>query len=104
MGLLVDEIVDIVDDPLDIEVTSERPGVLGSAVIKGVATEVDRRLALPAAGFRPALWPHRAARDAQRRLLLVDDQAFFRNLLARSCRAAGYAVVPARRCCRGAGT
>ena len=40
MGLLVDEIVDIVEDRLDIELASQRPGVLGSAVIKGQATEV----------------------------------------------------------------
>ena len=40
MGLVVDEIVDIVDDRLDIEVSSDRPGILGSAVIKGHATEI----------------------------------------------------------------
>ena len=40
MALVVDEIVDIVDEKLDIELASERPGVLGSAVIKGQATEV----------------------------------------------------------------
>ena len=40
MGLVVDEIVDIVEDKLDIEVGSDRPGVLGSAVIKGQATEI----------------------------------------------------------------
>ena len=40
MGLVVDEIVDIVEDRLDIEVASDRPGVLGYAVIKGNATEI----------------------------------------------------------------
>ncbi len=40
MGLVVDEIVDIVEQQLDIEVASERPGVLGYAVIKGIATEI----------------------------------------------------------------
>ena len=40
MGLVVDEIVDIVEERLDIEVASERPGVLGYAVIKGSATEI----------------------------------------------------------------
>src|SRR5260370_41996975 len=39
MGLVVDEIVDIVEDKLDIQVGSETAGVLGSAVIKGQATE-----------------------------------------------------------------
>src|SRR5262249_24977399 len=30
MGLVVDEIIDIVDDRLDIELASERPGLIGS--------------------------------------------------------------------------
>src|SRR5215831_5419971 len=40
MGLVVDEIVDIVEERLRIEIASQRPGVLGSAIIKGQATEV----------------------------------------------------------------
>ena len=40
MALVVDEIVDIVEEKLDIELASEHPGVLGSAVIRGQATEV----------------------------------------------------------------
>ena len=40
MGLVVDEIVDIVEDKLDIAVASNRPGVLGSALIEGQATEI----------------------------------------------------------------
>ena len=40
MGLVVDEIIDIVEERLDIEVASERPGVLGYAVVKGNATEI----------------------------------------------------------------
>src|SRR5262249_56026448 len=39
MGLVVDEIVDIVDDMLDIELASEQSGLIGSAVIKGPATQ-----------------------------------------------------------------
>src|SRR5438309_2558679 len=41
MGLVVDEIVDIVEEKLNIEVAGEQlAGILGSAVIKGQATEV----------------------------------------------------------------
>ena len=40
MGLVVDEIVDIVEDRMNIEVGSDRAGVLGSAVIKDKATEI----------------------------------------------------------------
>ena len=40
MALVVDEIVDIVDDTLNIQVASENPGVLGSAIVRGHATEI----------------------------------------------------------------
>src|SRR5436853_2827973 len=40
MGLVVDEIIDIVEEKLSIEVTGQQDGILGSAVIKGQATEV----------------------------------------------------------------
>src|SRR6202163_2332387 len=40
MGLVVDQIIDIVEDRFNIEVPSETPGVLGSAVVKGQATEI----------------------------------------------------------------
>ncbi len=94
MGLVVDEIVDIVEERLNIEVASERPGVLGYAVVKGSPTEiVDVGHFLPQAF---ADWFRRrevsAARLA-RKVLLVDDSAFFRDLLAPLIKAAGYQVV-----------
>ena len=48
-GPAVDEIVDIVDDRLDIELVADRSDLVGSAVIRGRATEVVERRALPAA-------------------------------------------------------
>jgi two-component system chemotaxis sensor kinase CheA len=96
MGLVVDEIVDIVEDKLDIQVGSDRPGVLGSAVIKGQATEIiDVGHFLPLAfedwfrrkDMRAAVRP--------RAVLLVDDSAFFRNMLGPVLKAAGYDVTAA---------
>ena len=93
VGLVVDEIVDIVEDKLDIEVASDRPGVLGSAVIRGHATEV-----LDLGHFLPLAyedWFRRKdarVQDKERTLLLVDDSAFFRNMLTPLLKAAGYAV------------
>src|SRR5579872_2058561 len=40
MGLMVDEIVDVVEDRLNIELSGARPGVLGTGVINGHATDV----------------------------------------------------------------
>ena len=94
MGLVVDEIVDIVEDRLDIEVAGHRPGVLGYAVIKGNTTElVDVAHFLPQA-FED--WFRRrdgAANGPARTILLVDDSPFFRDMLAPLIKAAGYRVI-----------
>jgi two-component system, chemotaxis family, sensor kinase CheA len=94
MGLVVDEIIDIVEERLDIEVASDRPGVLGYAVVKGNATEIiDVGHFLPQAfedWFRRRDKP---AAPVARYVLLVDDSAFFRDLLAPLIKAAGYQVV-----------
>ncbi|RAI39629.1 hybrid sensor histidine kinase/response regulator [Rhodoplanes roseus] len=94
MGLVVDEIVDIVEDNLNIEVSSEVPGVLGSAVVKGHATEIiDMGYFLPIA-FED--WLRRKDKalggSVTRSLLFVDDSAFFRNMLTPVLKAAGYHV------------
>ncbi len=93
MGLVVDEIIDIVEDRLDVQVGSERPGVLGSAVIKGKATEViDIGHFLPQA-FEDWFRRKEASVDQlTRTLLFVDDAPFFRNMLGPVLKAAGYQV------------
>jgi two-component system chemotaxis sensor kinase CheA len=40
MALVVDQIVDIVEQELNIEVADGRPGILGSAIVKGEATDI----------------------------------------------------------------
>jgi len=93
MGLVVDEIIDIVEERLHIEVAGSQDGILGSAVIKGQATEViDVGHFLPMAFAdwfaRKEMRPSMAAQS----VLLVDDSAFFRNMLAPVLKAAGYRV------------
>ena len=94
MGLMVDEIVDIVEDTLDIQVGSDRAGVLGSAVVRGQATEIiDVGHFLPLAYTDWFRGQDLRAHDRQERtLLLVDDSAFFRNMLSPVLKAAGYEV------------
>jgi two-component system chemotaxis sensor kinase CheA len=93
MGLVVDEIVDIVEDRLDIEVGSDCAGVLGSAVVSGQATEiVDVGHFLPLAYADWFRGKSLRVPDQGRPLLLVDDSAFFRNMLAPVLKAAGYDV------------
>jgi two-component system chemotaxis sensor kinase CheA len=93
MGLVVDEIIDIVQDRLNIELVSESPGLLGSAVIKGRATEViDISHFLPLAFADWRSGKPDAADERTRTALLIDDAPFFRNMLAPVLKAAGYAV------------
>jgi two-component system, chemotaxis family, sensor kinase CheA len=93
MGLVVDEIIDIVEERLHIEVAGSADGILGSAVIKGQATEV-----IDVGHFLPMAFADWFSRKEMRpsvssqSVLLVDDSAFFRNMLAPVLKAAGYKV------------
>ena len=93
MGFVVDEIVDIVEERLHIEVAGGRDGILGSAVIKGHATEV-----IDVGHFLPMAFADWFSRKEMRpsvnaqSILLVDDSAFFRNMLSPVLKAAGYRV------------
>lgn len=92
MALVVDEIVDIVEDRLEIEVAGS-DGVIGSAIIKGQATEI-----IDVGHFLPLAFEDWFRRKEQklalrpRSVLLVDDSPFFRNMLAPVLQAAGFEV------------
>ncbi len=104
MGLVVDEIIDIVEEQLNIEVSSGREGVLGSAVIKGLATEViDVGHFLPMAFSDWFSRKEMRASSTAQTVLLVDDSAFFRNMLAPVLKAAGYKVSVATNAQEGLG-
>jgi two-component system chemotaxis sensor kinase CheA len=94
MGLMVDEIIDVVEDSLDIELAGARPGLLGSAVIGGSATDVlDTGYWLMQAWedwFRGA--PRQGSNAGQMHVLLVDDSEFFRQLTVPTLGAAGFRV------------
>jgi two-component system chemotaxis sensor kinase CheA len=92
VGLVVDEIVDVVHDSMNVEMGEAQPGLLGTAVVNGAATEVvDTVHWLSQAGqdwfkARPT-----SGRGASR-LLVVEDSAFFRNMLIPALSSAGYHV------------
>ncbi|MCQ4162552.1 chemotaxis protein CheW [Roseomonas sp. GC11] len=92
MGLMVDAILDVIEEHLMVEGTSELAGYLGSAVIGGKVTDVmDCAWWLRQAGddwFRPP-----SLTKATKRVLLVEDSAFFRHLLVPGLTAVGYEVV-----------
>ncbi len=93
MALVVDQIVDIVEDNLEIQVGSDNPGVLGSAIVRGHATEIVDVGHFLSLAFED--WFRRREQPAQHRqssVLLVDDSPFFLNMLTPVLQAAGYAV------------
>lgn len=93
VGLVVDEIVDIVEERLDVELTSESAGLIGSAVVKGRATAViDIGHYLGAVMGSWADSAEELALTTNSKLLLVDDSPFFRNMLSPLLSAAGYDV------------
>jgi two-component system chemotaxis sensor kinase CheA len=92
MGLVVDEIVDVVEDTLDIQLAGARPGLLGTAVIAGRASDViDTGYWLTQAHQD---WFHGDRTNATRgaKILVVEDSDFFRQLLVPTLDAAGYQV------------
>jgi two-component system chemotaxis sensor kinase CheA len=93
MGLLVDEIVDIVEDVVEVQIPSEKPGILGSAIVGGSAAEIiDVGYFL---GLASAHWfePTNKSAPGADEILLVDDSPFFRNLVAPVVRSAGFEPV-----------
>lgn len=99
MGLMVDEIIDIVEDRIEINLKTERPGLMGSAIIGGKATEViDAGHYLQQAfadWFDAEAQQELTANQLGKRVLLVDDSPFFRNLLTPLLTVAGYEVTTA---------
>jgi two-component system chemotaxis sensor kinase CheA len=90
-GLLVDGVIDVVEEKLDVELAGDTPGIIGAASLNGAAVElldiafyVDILRALAGAAPR-----HKS------RVLLVDDAAFFRDMLSATLQAAGFEVVKA---------
>jgi two-component system chemotaxis sensor kinase CheA len=94
MGLAVDSIVDIVDEALDVELQSSSDrGVIGSAVIRGRATEI-----LDLAHYLPLGDPAwlRARREddvaVAAQILLVEPSDFLREMLSPVLKASGQRV------------
>ena len=92
MGLVVDEIIDIVEDCLDVEIAGGDPGVIGTARLRDAIVEI-----VDVTHFFRIARPNAFARGVKKRfeVLLVDDKLFFRDMLSPVLVAAGYKVTTA---------
>ena len=90
MGLLVNEILDIREEPLVIRMPSQRPGVMGTAIINNKATDViDAQYYVELADPD---WFHKKSAATNERILVIDDSVFFRQLVTTALETAGYQV------------
>ncbi|MCF6215628.1 MAG: hybrid sensor histidine kinase/response regulator [Emcibacter sp.] len=95
MGIAVDEILDILEDEIDIELSSGIQGQVGTAVINGNATEIIDVAHYIEKAFgtlgTSSTSGHMGIRD-QSHLLLIDDSKFFLNMIKPLLSAAGYKI------------
>jgi two-component system, chemotaxis family, sensor kinase CheA len=91
-GLLVDQIIDIVDEKLDVSAGAEREGLIGSAIINGRATDI-----VDVATFLPFELQGQDTNDnaEPKTVLLADDSDFFTSLIGPVIKAAGYRLAVA---------
>lgn len=93
MGLLVDEIIGVVETDVVIDITSETPGIIGSALINGKPTEmIDVSYYLDQAVCNWFNGERRYRVSGEVRVLIVDDSQFFRNILFSMLDTRGYEV------------
>ncbi len=100
LGLIVGEIVDIIEEYIDVQLSGTQAGLMGSAIIDGKATDVVDVMHFLDGGNGSWFKDHGdepfgediASADGKRRVLLVDDSPFFRNMLTPLLNIAGYEV------------
>lgn len=97
MGLMVEEIIDITEEVVDVQVSGNSGGIVGSAIIEGKATDVVDIGYFVRATNKDWFKHHGdeaygEASTTGRRVLLVDDSPFFRNMLTPLLKVAGYDV------------
>lgn len=99
VGIIVDTILDIREEVIDIQVNASTPGLVGSAIISGKATEIIEVMHYLNSVHGDWFKNHgddpylaQKTNGVRRRVLLVDDSPFFRNMLCPVLTVAGYEV------------
>jgi two-component system chemotaxis sensor kinase CheA len=97
MGLVVNEIVDITEEVVNVQMATSGTGIIGSAIIGGRATDVVDIAHFIRGTNKDWFKNHGDEAFGQtstqgRKVLLVDDSPFFRNMLTPLLKVAGYNV------------
>lgn len=96
MGLVVDAVMDIVEEAVDIQLSGGSQGLLGSAIIGGKATDVIDVGHFLSHGHGDWFNANEnmpfGRENGVKKVLLVDDSPFFRNMLKPLLDVAGYEV------------
>jgi len=102
LGIIVDDIIDIKEERVDLQVNANKPGLQGSAIIDGKATDIIDVIHYLNASYgewfkdhddTPFISTRNAdGSESSKRVLLVDDSPFFRNMLTPILNVAGYSV------------
>ena len=96
MGLVVDKILDTANELVTTQMISDRPDIMGSTIIRGKATDIINASYFTTKIFGEARRKLSEHSHFSCKVLLVDDSAFFRNLLSPVLAMAGYQVKTAR--------
>lgn len=89
-GLMIDDIIDITDSSLDLNSNGQRPGILGSSIIDGRATEIIDINHFT--DFQDQRQKGNSATTGPKHILMMDDSMFFRHMLQPFLNLAGYQV------------
>ena len=111
IGLIIENVIDIVEDKLDLSSSTARPGVIGSVTLNGLIVDVvdiahylgrtkEDFFSLSQHSNQPYVAAVNSAEQEDspqsiqgNRVLVVDDSPFFRNMLKPILATAGYDVV-----------
>jgi two-component system chemotaxis sensor kinase CheA len=96
VGVVVDQIVDIIEEAVTFSQSSSHPGLLGSAIVGGTITDLIDLNALLRAVSQESPGPTENGRKEPARLLIVDPSAIERTMLRGSLEMCGYLVTEAR--------
>ncbi|HCQ70677.1 MAG TPA: hybrid sensor histidine kinase/response regulator [Rhodospirillaceae bacterium] len=110
LGIVVDKILDITEAAINIQHEANKPNLMGSAVIQGKTTDVvdvgyylsnnnknwfaDHPTDVPFGDDDTDAPSSQKTYNGRRKVLLVDDSPFFRNMLTPLLNIAGYDVTP----------